>query len=367
MHTHTHTHTDARGTMIESVSEEVATERACVSEGEEPAPAAAAVPEDASSGSGGGGSGVRTKQYRNPLHDPERRAEMARRVAQQQGRQRRTVSVVRAPREPRHEQPASAPRRADTLHLYGTDSCSTDDVFAYFAAHDPAFVEWIDDSSCNVVFASAAAAARALADKTLARQDALQTSFEQSIRLDPVTMELVVSSGGDGDGGSVEGAEGAEATVPWVHAAPLCVGDGVVAKLELRQATTRDVRTEARPSRYYGRMLAQRSSTQSHRDDDDDDDGAMDEGEGEKKHKRDRKKGHRKHGTKRQQPSAQEVVFGDGADAVRLTVETAAPMDGAETVPTDDTAAATAVAVGEAKRKRRRKRKRHDSVETVIF
>ena len=294
---------------------------------------------------------------------------------------------MRAPREPLHEQPASAPRRPDTLHLYGTDSCSTDDVFAYFAAHDPAFVEWIDDSSCNVVFASAAAAARALAEKTLERQEALQTSFEQSIRLDPDTMELVVSSGTDaGTNASAGGAE-AEAMLPWVHATPLCVGDGVVAKLELRPATTLDVRTEARPSRYYGRMLSQReherhstsssssnSSSNSsssgrthgrHHRNDDDDDGAMDEGE--KKPGKDRKKrGHRRHGTKRQQPSAQEVVFGDGADAVRLTVETAAPMDGAETVSTDDVAAA-AVAAGETKRKRRRKRKRHDSVENVIF
>lgn len=43
-------------------------------------------------------------------------------------------------------------RRQETLYLYGTDKMSTEDVFKYFVEHKPRFVEWIDDSSCNVVF-----------------------------------------------------------------------------------------------------------------------------------------------------------------------------------------------------------------------
>jgi hypothetical protein len=55
-------------------------------------------------------------------------------------------------REPKKEWPVEVKRRQETLYLYGTDKMSTEDVFKYFVEYKPQFVEWIDDSSCNVVF-----------------------------------------------------------------------------------------------------------------------------------------------------------------------------------------------------------------------
>lgn len=40
-------------------------------------------------------------------------------------------------------------RRRDTIHLYGVDVMSTDDVYKYFEEYGPTFVEWINDSSCE--------------------------------------------------------------------------------------------------------------------------------------------------------------------------------------------------------------------------
>jgi hypothetical protein len=64
----------------------------------------------------------------------------------------RTAPHTTETREPKKEWPVEIKRRQDTLYLYGTDKMSTEDVFKYFVEHKPRFVEWIDDSSCNVVF-----------------------------------------------------------------------------------------------------------------------------------------------------------------------------------------------------------------------
>lgn len=63
---------------------------------------------------------------------------------------------------PRTEVDPSIPRRPDAVHLYGVDTLSTRDALAYFSEYGPTFVEWINDSSCNVLFADAGSAARAL-------------------------------------------------------------------------------------------------------------------------------------------------------------------------------------------------------------
>eukprot|EP00793_Prasinoderma_coloniale_P004810 PRCOL_00000571-RA len=52
--------------------------------------------------------------------------------------------------------------RPEAVHLYGTDAMSTREIFEYFRAHEPTHVEWINDSSCNVVFANMHAAKRAM-------------------------------------------------------------------------------------------------------------------------------------------------------------------------------------------------------------
>merc|ERR1712126_126469 len=42
--------------------------------------------------------------------------------------------------------------RSNALLLYGVDNMSTTDVFEYFQLFGPETIEWIDDSSCNVVW-----------------------------------------------------------------------------------------------------------------------------------------------------------------------------------------------------------------------
>ncbi|KAF9329255.1 hypothetical protein BG006_007640 [Podila minutissima] len=58
--------------------------------------------------------------------------------------------------------PRTSMIRLDAVHLYGTNEMSTKDVLKYFEAYGPSHVEWIDDSSCNVVFKDNYSAKRAL-------------------------------------------------------------------------------------------------------------------------------------------------------------------------------------------------------------
>lgn len=51
--------------------------------------------------------------------------------------------------------------RFETIHMYGTQEMSTQDVFSYFGKYGPASIEWINDVSCNVVWHDKVSAARA--------------------------------------------------------------------------------------------------------------------------------------------------------------------------------------------------------------
>uniref|UniRef100_A0A3B4H9A3 Nuclear cap-binding protein subunit 3 n=1 Tax=Pundamilia nyererei TaxID=303518 RepID=A0A3B4H9A3_9CICH len=42
--------------------------------------------------------------------------------------------------------------RMEAIHVMGVDDMSTQDVFGYFKEYPPAHIEWIDDTSCNVVW-----------------------------------------------------------------------------------------------------------------------------------------------------------------------------------------------------------------------
>eukprot|EP00884_Botryococcus_braunii_P003900 jgi/Botrbrau1/13510/Bobra.0082s0103.1 len=64
--------------------------------------------------------------------------------------------------EQRHDVPLDLARRAEAVHLYGVDVMSSEDCIAYFGDYGPTHVEWIDDSSCNVVFADPTSARRAI-------------------------------------------------------------------------------------------------------------------------------------------------------------------------------------------------------------
>ncbi|XP_030637301.1 nuclear cap-binding protein subunit 3 isoform X2 [Chanos chanos] len=52
--------------------------------------------------------------------------------------------------------------RLEALHLCGVDDMSTQDVFGYFKEYPPAHIEWIDDTSCNVVWLDDVTSTRAL-------------------------------------------------------------------------------------------------------------------------------------------------------------------------------------------------------------
>lgn len=65
--------------------------------------------------------------------------------------------------EDRKEAPVEAERRLDVVHIYGVDLLSTKDILHYFGDYGPKYIEWINDSSANVVFNDAATAKRAMA------------------------------------------------------------------------------------------------------------------------------------------------------------------------------------------------------------
>ena len=52
--------------------------------------------------------------------------------------------------------------RLEAVHIRGLDDMNTKDVFDYFRDYSPGRIEWIDDSSCNVVWEDTMTAARAL-------------------------------------------------------------------------------------------------------------------------------------------------------------------------------------------------------------
>ncbi|XP_075220845.1 uncharacterized protein LOC142324093 isoform X2 [Lycorma delicatula] len=52
--------------------------------------------------------------------------------------------------------------RLDALHMRGTEEMNTQDVFSYFKDYAPASIEWLTNSSCNVMWLDDTSAARAL-------------------------------------------------------------------------------------------------------------------------------------------------------------------------------------------------------------
>ena len=64
--------------------------------------------------------------------------------------------------EERKDVAADVERRLDVVHIYGVDLMSTKDILNYFGDYGPKFVEWINDSSANIVFNDSGTAERAL-------------------------------------------------------------------------------------------------------------------------------------------------------------------------------------------------------------
>ncbi|EHB05792.1 hypothetical protein GW7_14603 [Heterocephalus glaber] len=66
--------------------------------------------------------------------------------------------------------------RLETIYICGVDEMSTQDIFSYFKEYPPAHIEWLDDTSCNVVWLDEMTATRALINmSSLPAQDKLRS------------------------------------------------------------------------------------------------------------------------------------------------------------------------------------------------
>ena len=116
--------------------------------------------------------------------------------------------------------------RADAVHLYGVDHMTTAECVGYFSEYGPVFCEWINDSSCNVVFN----------DETTARR---------AIRMKGVAMGAEANP----DGGLALPA-GTCAEMLW-HAGPEFHKDNRTIQLSFRLATEEDIKPDGKiKSRY---------------------------------------------------------------------------------------------------------------------
>ncbi|XP_042194795.1 nuclear cap-binding protein subunit 3 [Callorhinchus milii] len=70
--------------------------------------------------------------------------------------------------------------RLEALHVMGVDEMSTEEIFTYFKEYPPSSIEWIDDSSCNVVWLDDVTAARALMNMSVAAEPSVSTRRKSS-------------------------------------------------------------------------------------------------------------------------------------------------------------------------------------------
>ena len=84
--------------------------------------------------------------------------------------------------------------RNDAVHLYGVDHMTTADCVGYFGEYGPVFCEWINDSSCNVVFNDEHAARRAIRMKGAA-MGAFAAPDGKDVLPDGLTAEMLWHSG----------------------------------------------------------------------------------------------------------------------------------------------------------------------------
>jgi len=68
---------------------------------------------------------------------------------------------------PRREFNAYAPTRSNALHCFGVDFLSNKEVLELFRAFEPKEVEWLDDSSCNIIFLEDGVPSRVMQDLAL--------------------------------------------------------------------------------------------------------------------------------------------------------------------------------------------------------
>ncbi len=69
-----------------------------------------------------------------------------------------------------------SPFRRDGLHLNGVDEMKTQEIFEFFSDYNPYALEWINDSSCNVLWKNENKVLRAITDLTEAYDPAELTT-----------------------------------------------------------------------------------------------------------------------------------------------------------------------------------------------
>ncbi|XP_053188191.1 nuclear cap-binding protein subunit 3 [Scomber japonicus] len=106
--------------------------------------------------------------------------------------------------------------RMQAIHMAGVDDMSTQDVFGYFKEYPPAHIEWIDDTSCNVVWLDDDTSIRALINiSRMPDPEAVTTETESSSQPDEQSKGRRGRGSDDEDEEEEEGEvdEGEEAAV----------------------------------------------------------------------------------------------------------------------------------------------------------
>ncbi|XP_077150616.1 nuclear cap-binding protein subunit 3 isoform X2 [Ranitomeya variabilis] len=94
--------------------------------------------------------------------------------------------------------------RLETLHISGVDDMSTQDIFAFFKQYPPGYIEWLDDTSCNVVWLDEVTAARALLNLSTMPTDVKSKKSDESASTKSKTDRYNDSSGDETEEGEVE-------------------------------------------------------------------------------------------------------------------------------------------------------------------
>ena len=157
--------------------------------------------------------------------------------------------------EPRAEAAPDAPVRPDCVYLYGVDTMSTAECMSYFREYGPVFCEWINDSSCNIVFADAFTAKRAMVSIGNVIEEEQAMAVAPALEGADAAPAAPAAEGGDGMDTSAEGVAAAAAAAvakaedfearKW-YAGPAYEKDGVSIPLCFRLATEADVKPDGR-------------------------------------------------------------------------------------------------------------------------
>ncbi|XP_055453255.1 nuclear cap-binding protein subunit 3 [Psammomys obesus] len=98
--------------------------------------------------------------------------------------------------------------RLETIYICGVDEMSTQDIFSYFKEYPPAHIEWLDDTSCNVVWLDEMTATRALINmSSLPAQDKIRnrdTSEDKSSEKNKKDKQEASSDDDETEEGEVE-------------------------------------------------------------------------------------------------------------------------------------------------------------------